>query len=265
MCGILDDYEVVTRGSGLVIPMPRGMTVSPLVTPEKGILWPMFVPAPRGRPHVVRYDPPREVAVLLPEGRAPGDVLSIECFEDHSWTPEVDPLRIDAWRGSFRARWVPDGRVLDVVPPVPFHCLVQFRECFVYRYVAEKDASIDLRKPFGSKRVHGRPLVDGSPVPEGTVLLPGRIDLATLEILADPGMPYRVHRAGSPAEPWADVCLPAADWLTAWHPKSGLAHLEWRDLQAPEGRTYPGVILVTAPPGFAVEGTVSAYPVWKGT
>jgi hypothetical protein len=61
------------------------------------------------------------------------------------------------------------------------------------------------------------------------------------------------------------VSLAAADWLTAWHPQTGLAHLEWPADRPPQGSAYKGLVVVTSPPGFSVAGTVSVYPVWKGT
>lgn len=262
---ILDQYDVSTRGSGLEIPMPRGMTVSPYVVPARGILWPVFVPAARGRPHVVRWDPPRTVEVLFDEDRGRGHILSMECLEDHAWVPGVEPLRVDAWRGSFRARWTEGEKpALEVVPPVPFHCLLRFQDVFAYRYVGARDTVVDFRRLLGPKRVSGRPIVDGRPVPKGTILLPGRLDPCAVAILASSGVPW-AHRAVPETDAWPDVVLAAADTLTAWHRDLGLAHLEWAGDRPPVGKTYPGLVLVTVPSGFAAEGNVSVYPVWKGT
>jgi hypothetical protein len=159
------------------------------------------------------------------------------------------------------------GETMPVLPDAPFHFFANLDGRPVYRYVSRSDDVLDLRRPFLSKVVARRPLVNGQPVPTGTVLAPGRLDLYTVLEVWNQRLNvkccYRTSRADE--DEWPEVRLPPSEWLTIWHEDHGLAHVAWRQGCTPKGRTYPGRLTVTAPEGFSATGYVSAYPTWKGT
>ncbi len=59
--------------------------------------------------------------------------------------------------------------------------------------------------------------------------------------------------------------MPAADWLTVWHPQTGLAHLPWKRGERPTGQRYRGGLIIRAPKGWVMDGKVYAFSGWQGT
>lgn len=99
----------------------------------------------------------------------------------------------------------------------------------------------------GGRRLRGRPVVNGRPVPDGTVLAPGRLDLESVRRvsarwLRGRGLSVVLH----PRAPDQSHTLPAADTLTAWHPSFGVAWLPWDDQSIPSGGPCPGVLTIRA-------------------
>lgn len=97
------------------------------------------------------------------------------------------------------------------------------------------------------RRLRGRPVVNGRPVPDGTVLAPGRLDLESVRRvsarwLRGRGWSVVLH----PRAPDQSHTLPAADTLTAWHPSFGVAWLPWDDESIPSGGSCPGVLTIRA-------------------
>jgi len=262
--GLRDGYERTGTGA-LDVPLPRGMATSLFCSSDQGTLWPLALrPAP-GETCEVRLETPRVVAL-----RGADRLRSSECLPDFAWDPgRVPPERIDAWLSALnRPAWLgnqlarhPDR--LRVDPPVPFHLFAVTPDGPLYRYAGPAVDTLDLTGP-RTRRVDARPVVDGAPVPAGTVLAPGRLDLLTVASLPDlPFLAGCCEVLGNPGEEWPGVALPAADWLTAWHRDRGLAHLRWD--ATPKGRTFPGRVTMKVPRGFEASGTMSLFPLWKGT
>ena len=249
--------------------IPRGMVAHCMATaPAGSILWPVHFALRPGKTQVLRHDPPRVVRVLSdPEGSRPGDATYMA---DRLWSPKVHPLRVDAWRWAMiRPWWLTNGfnqdnSVLRLLPDVPFHVFARHGNQPFYRHVGPKDAALDLRGPARLKSVPRRPVINGAPAPEGTLLGPGRLDSFTLlYVAAERQLRGCTHRLGPPGDPWAPLSLPDHDWLTAWHPRLGLAHLRWGGDRPPVGRTYPGVLVFRFPDGVAT-GWIVLFRTWGG-
>jgi hypothetical protein len=254
-------------GSRAALPLGRGTVANLLVETGEGLLWPHSFHVEPGREYIVHHERPRRVRVRLDAGTRL-DPAYLECLPDLLWRPGVDPRRVDAWRWRLnRPGWL-EGRLprgsgsLSVAPDVPFHLFARIGDWPAYRRVGTGTEEIDLRGPHRLKRVAGRPVVDGAPVPTGARIAPGRLDAYSINALQHvEGCSHALPDAGGA---WGTVLLPAANWLTVWHADLGLAHLEWPPRRIPEGDTYPGLVLVTLPAGRVAEGYVSLFPVWKG-
>jgi hypothetical protein len=260
-----DYYECASDGSRIRLALSRGTVAGLLVLPHRGVAWPIAFRAKPGAVHSLRYEPPRELPVL-----ASGELAqeSLEFLPDRLWVPDAEPDRVDAWRWHLnRARWIElCGETLSISPDVPFHCFTAVEGRPVYRYVTREAPALDLRDPDSPATVAARPWVDGAPAPEGSLLAPGRLDACAVAALWQlrRSLPGCCLRLGPGSARWPRPMLPAAAWLTLWHPDLGLAHLRWERERRPAGRTRPGVLLVLPPPGWGVSGRVAVYPVWKG-
>lgn len=270
-----DRYEAVLEAGGrLEVAVPAG--VRSFVVVKEGphyCAWPRAFWLEAGREYAIHIELPRRLRLRrdanLPPVRAGGVVF----LADLLWTPRCDPARIDAWRSAtIEGGWLSNefraaGDTMRVLPDVPFHFFAVLDDAPVYRYVRRGDDVLDLRRPFETKTLARRPVVDGRPVPAGTVLAPGRLDMYAVLELWDRRLTarccYRTERADEDA--WPEVRLPPSSWLTIWHEDFGLAHAAWRRSCTPKGRTYPGRFTVTVPEGCTAAGYVATYPTWKGT
>lgn len=270
-----DRYEVALEAGGrLEVAVPAGARSFVVVRDGSHYCaWPRAFWLEAGGEYEVHIELPRQLRLRrdgsLPRVRTAG----VAILADLLWTPRCEPARVDAWRaatvggawlaGEFRAA----GASMRVLPNVPFHFFAVLDGQPVYRYVRRGDEVLDLRRPFETRAVARRPLVDGRPVPAGTLLAPGRLDMYAVQELWDQRAmarcAYRTRRADE--EEWPEVRLPPSPWLTIWHEDFGLAHAAWRRGATPTGRTYPGQFTVTVPEGVTATGYVAACPTWKGT
>jgi hypothetical protein len=272
---IKDTYHAMLEPEGrLEVAVPAGLQPFVVVDPEEHhCLWPRAFWIEAGGTYVVKIESPRLLEVWrdgdLPRFRTGG----VRIYADLLWTPPFQPARIDAWRSAvYTGLWLgmafrAAGETMPVLPDAPFHFFAQLDDQPVYRHVSRRDDVLDLRRPFTTKVVAHRPLVNGRPVPAGTVLAPGRLDLYTVTELWDQYLVVKCCYCTAPADEdeWPEVRLPPSEWLTIWHEDHGLAHVAWRENCTPKGRTHPGRLTVTVPEGFSATGYVSAYPTWKGT
>ncbi|MHC5033356.1 MAG: hypothetical protein ACYTGU_21145 [Planctomycetota bacterium] len=273
---IQDTYYTELRAGGrLEVPVAAGLRPFVVMLEEEEkhhCVWPRAFWVRAGGEYDVKVEFPRLLEVRRDGKLPPIRIGDVAIFADLLWTPPFLPDRIDAWRSAtFGPGWLTRefraaGGSMRVLPDAPFHLFAQLDGRPVYRYVSRRDKVLDLRRPFETKLVARRPHVDDRPVPAGTVLAPGRLDMYTVMELGDKRMSarccYRTERADE--EAWPEVRLPPSKWLTIWHDDLGLAHVAWRRGCTPKGRTYPGRFTVTVPEGFTATGYVGAYPTWKG-
>jgi len=275
--GVRDRYRTEGAGSRVQERVSRGARVDVTVEGRGIVAWPRRAPVPDdGSPVLVRLDAPWKPTLRLPRGddgtplRARVDFLPDLLFE-----PPGPAARVDAWRAAIHRPWwglggpLTDGHPVRLAPAVPIHVVATIGERTVVRRVGPPDATIDLRSAPGERSLSSWPLLDGRPAPSGAVVLPGRLDTVSVAAFLDlasahPGLSARVPAAAGSRAPVA-VRLPASDWLTVWHPEYGLAHVRWERDAVPRGSFYPGSMTIRAPRGWRLEGTVAAYPVWRGT
>jgi hypothetical protein len=272
---ILDSYRVALQAdSRLQVPASAGLQPFVVVGPgEDHCLWPRAFWIQAGGAYDVTVELPRLLEVRRDGNQPPYVRGRVRIFADLAWTPPLEPARIDAWRNTvYDGYWLDRafqdaGEFLPVLPDAPFHFFAELDGRPVYRYVSRRDEVLDLRRPFTTKLLSRRPLVDGRPVTAGTLIAPGRLDMFTILELRDARLRayccYHISRADE--SEWPEVRLPPSEWLTIWHADHGLAHVAWRKCGAPKGSTYPGRLTVTAPEGFRATGFVSVLPTWKGT
>jgi len=97
-----------------------------------------------------------------------------------------------------------------------------------------------------------------------TILAPGRLDLTTVlgmshRTARSIGFTFAVHDAAN----WDRVHLPAADWLTAYHPSFGVAHLPFTAGETPRGEPCVGRIRIRAPEGARIRGRLNVQSIWR--
>jgi hypothetical protein len=271
---IQDTYRTeLPAGGRLEVPVAAGLQPFVVMVGDEEVhcAWPKAFWIRAGGEYDVNVESPRRLEVRRDGKLPPIRITGVAIFPDLLWNPPFEPDRIDAWRSAtFVPGWLTrefqaGGESMRVLPDAPSHLFARLDRQPVYRYVSRKGKVLDLRRPFGTKLVARRPLVDGCPVPAGTVLAPGRLDMYTVMELWNQRSVrccYRTERADE--EAWPEVSLPPSKWLTIWHEDLGLAHAAWRRGCAPKGRLYPGQFTVTVPEGFSATGYVAAYPTWKG-
>jgi len=272
--GFRDQYRTEGRGHRVGATISRGVTTDVTIEGRGVVAWPRRARVPEdGAPVRLRLEPP-----WMPKLRT--DVVDrelgateVEFFPDFRFVPPGPPERVDAWRMAAHRPWwgrslpLRDGCPVLLAPPVPVHVVATLGGRTLVRHVAPGSEVIDLRGAAAPRPLRAPPLLDGRPAPPGTVVLPGRLDVATVAAFLDvrhthPGLVVRIADDGTVP---GDAALPPADWLTAWHPAFGLAHVRWIAGEQPSGRRYPGSMVVHAPRGWALEGTIAGYPIWRGT
>jgi len=285
---VRDHYVFHHKGPRIPIAVSRGLEYSIVTTGQAGVVWPLNVGLLPGGTQRLHYEAPWIVR-LRPHGLR--ELLGRARFEflpDRTWRPVgISGARVDAWRWILNGpAWLsrvfpPASDTLDVTPRVAFHLWINDRGVPIYRYLAppasgnSDDSVLDLRPPYRLVPIRRRPLLDGKPIPKGTLLASGKLDLralADLEAIRQ-RIPACVFRAPDRTSPWPAPRLPDADWLTLWHPDLGLAHTAWTEATktAAVGRakplackTYPGLLHITAPAGTRITGTLYFFPVWHG-
>lgn len=250
-------------GEQFEVPAPRGMALSNYFDGRSGIVWPGNRWSEAGKTIILNYEAARPIDVLSNAGW-----WTAVCEPDFLWTPEGDPERIDAIRQAVNhASWLVGGgtehlRRINVSPDVPFHFFAVIDRKPVYRYVTRGMKQLDLRMIEEPLLLLDRPHVDGRPVPEGTIVVPGKLDplAATLATTVE------IHQTlSSPSTLWVPVPVAESDWLTVFHRDIGVCHIRWHKDRRPSGKSYPGQLRVVVPEEGEAKGSVSVFPTWKGT
>jgi hypothetical protein len=265
-------YPVKGRGSRHEFVVPGGVSVAIAVDARPGLVVPLDFRLEPGATRKLQYVAPRVLEVRRADSLrlAAGN---IEVLPDLLWKPAAPPAHVDAWRWRLnRPGWLADAIAgtagkIAVTPDVPFHLFASFQGRGIYRYVTPGTAVLDLGAPGPLRRVTARPVVDGRPAPAEARLLPGRLDLYTASTLSELSVALRgcVVELDPVDAGWTPVALPAAEWLTLWHPVHGIAHLRATAAGAPSGKWQRGRVVLDPAPGHDATGHVSVFPVWRGT
>ena len=269
---IRTSYEVRRPGSRHEFVIPRGVSIAIWASGRPGLVVPGSFRGEAGATRTMRYVAPRSLEVRRADSlRIRGG--NLEVLPDLLWKPDVAAAQVDVWRTRLNGPgWLRGGitgaaATIAVSPDVPFHLFASWRGRGIYRYVTRDTPVLDLSGPGPLSRVTARPVVDGRPAPAGSRLLPGRLDLFTASTLTE--LPVAldgcVGELGPVDARWTPVALPAAEWLTLWHPVRGIAHLRSTDDGAPTGTWQPGRVVLEPAPGYDAAGHVSVFPVWQGT
>lgn len=264
-------YEVKRPGLRHEFVVPRGVSVAIWASGRPGLVVPGSFWGEAGATRTLRYVAPRKLAVRRADSlRLRGG--NLEVLPDLLWQPDVPAAQVDVWRSRLNGPgWLRGGitgaaKAIAVSPDVPFHLFASWRGRGIYRYVTRATPELDLSRPGPLRQVTARPVVDGRPAPAGSRLLPGRLDLYTASTLTELPVALEgcVVELGPVDAPWTPAALPAAEWLTLWHPVRGIAHLRSTDAGAPAGKWEPGRVVLEPAPGYGATGYVSVFPVWKG-
>ena len=296
---IADSFDLDFKGPRVSLPVARGLHFTTMVQVGSGVVWPIGLRLRPGRTHQLHYRTPWTVR-LRPSGVR--NVLARDAFEfvpDRMWQPrEMSRDRVDAWRWMLNGpMWLsqlfpPAGDSMAVTPRVAFHLWIDHGGVPIYRHLAPPspaepaqpaqpanpgdcaESVLDLRPPYRAVAIVERPLLDGNPIPGGTLLASGRLDLQALAMIWDQRerLPGFTFRAPGRAAAWPQLRLADAAWLTLWHPDLGLAHMAWpQETKRAPGRsrplnakTYRARLRVTAAAGGLFSGSLYFYPVWSG-
>ncbi|MCG3134612.1 MAG: hypothetical protein HMLKMBBP_01926 [Planctomycetes bacterium] len=257
--------------------VPQGLEVTASLEPFGQVADPPTAVARGAGETVIRLTRYRRVSVTLPADSGDTCILALP-----------DRLALRAMPTGLRAgaelslgvnvppRFLPQtgaAGLLRDVPPVPTAVFMRSGGFVHFAVLGPGRESLDLSGPPSPLPVREIPLLDGSPIPPGTLLLPGRHDLVTCAeasraAATERGVPVVLGGENG----WSVVLLPPCDTVTLWHPDRGLAHAAWDGTSRISGTTGPCSIRFSAPgrkvAGSATRGDVPApfsgtFSVWE--
>jgi hypothetical protein len=246
------------------VPVPEGLTVNVYIdTPGDGLVWPPAVRAVAGGRAPISVERPRRTEILLPGPGYFGEpALSSDLTANPGWPKhKVDALT--GWRAKYEPIFVvKDEKLYLDAPDTGWHLFARWEGRRFYLRIPARAEEVRI-PPDPVKRVAGRPVVDGEPVPDLSIVAPGWLDLDSIRGIGvrghrAEGYSYAIHQGSR----WEDVTLPSAEWLTVWHPDKGIAWLEWQEGIVPAGKWLPGRIEIRGEPGQRLTGTARIHPSW---
>jgi hypothetical protein len=271
-----DHYREEVRGTRIPVRIPRGVRADVTVQRRGLVIWPRRAPLPEQGDLQLRCEQPWRPTLRIDVTDRPMKPTELEFFPDFLVRPPGPAARTDAWRAAVNQPWwgrtvaLGDGRPLWIAPAVPLHAVATVGGRTVVRRVEPGAKVVDLRDIALPIQLPALPLVDGRPAPSGSFILPGRLDVATAAAFLDvrhshPHLALLVAEIHPQKGQPRSLALAPSDWLTVWHPERGLAHLRWTKDAIPQGRRFPGTMVIRAPGGWVLEGTIAAYPIWRGS
>lgn len=184
--------------------------------------------------------------------------------------PELTDDELAAWRRSLfpfdspvALDFAEDGWTVPDVPAVAFHAWVRAERAGWLYFASSGRGDTAACGGASMRTVAARPLVDGAPVPDGTCLIPGRLDWSTARAMSTRahrgrGVSHLVHSRSD----FAAVRLAAADTLTAFHPEHGIAWLTFDGASAPTGSWERGEIVVRSADGRPLATSIDIQTRW---
>ncbi len=265
---VFDVRRVGIPTGRLEVSVPAGVDNMIEVIGDSVIAWPPGTFLRAGVTTVMHVDRGRFVPVAWPAGLPAEERQYVLCIPDRTAATPGPPRRIDAWRWYTNGdRWRIETVTktgLRVLPDSAFHLFWVADDGPRYRYASRKTARIDLSGAAVTQQLKW-PQVDGRPVPEGTWIGVGRLDMTALNLMKSynpSGVFVEANRRKWKRRP---PRLAVSATLTCWHPKFGLAHAPWRKGEVPNGRSHPSRIRLKFPGGVEVEGKLATFAMWRGT
>jgi len=263
-----DVFEIELDENGTAeLPIPAGVDRAQVIVEHRagGMVWPMNSSLGAGGLLRLEVDP-LDGFLLRSRGTVEGLAASIDRNVDPAWPPErIDALRTLAGAGRTEPlAWRTEvGARVARVPATGWHIFarVDGRRCYLTLLPGQLEGVLPGA---AEKPVMGRPVIDGKPVPDMTILAPGALDLDTIRKIGHrdsraAGYSFAVHRRAD----WSKVRLANADKLTAWHPDFGVAWLDWSEDTVPSGASLPGRLTLRTVEGEKLNGAVRLRPAWE--
>jgi hypothetical protein len=260
--------EHFVGAEGDVLDLAPGPPCRLEMSSETAVVWPRCPQARNGDVLRVQVEPLVEVRIVA-SGAAAGPALGRLAFAVDRFAPPSGPReRIEALQVAVDlAAPVAERRGGAQVVRLPrgtrWWCLGELgRTPFLVLFAAD-EGTVVLDAP-RLRTLADEPRVVGSPIPPGTLVAPGRLDLWAVACVRDAvvrrGWKGAVIRG---REAWAGAGLPAADVLTLAHPSFGFAYPAWTE-DPVDGRPEPCEIRFEARRGGRFSASVAVWPAWPG-
>ncbi|MEM8882453.1 MAG: hypothetical protein AAGD14_00115 [Planctomycetota bacterium] len=265
-----DHLQLDLRGARAEVTLPRGLRIDCTVRAEGHTIWPraLVLSTTQERATFHREQPWRPVLLLdRPNRHLPHRTFDL--LPDFGATPPGPPERVDVWRwDASRPGWSKPERIahgvpLPIAPPASCFVVATWDGRTILRRVPAGARQIDLSRVAPPVALAGVPVLGDRPAPEGSVVLPGRLDRTSVGALLD----LRLTHPGAVTRVEANVPLVLApsSFLTVWHPVYGLAHVPRAAGVVPRGDWFPATMRIDAPPGHLFTGSVAVFRLWRGT
>lgn len=276
--------QVPLVGGRARVDLTDGRPARAYVACGDGIVWPRSAGLVVGRTASFRLEPLR--TIVLGADQDPGDSADapprVRFIPDRSVIPDGPAARVDALQAWIDTECVVvrrrAGSVEARVPPgTAWWVLAQLPGGPVISHVPAADAvrgtarAVGLLAPSVRRTLRRAPTIDGGPIPDGTLVVPGRLDVfavgAVRAAVRDIGFAGAVVVG---LGGWRAVDLPTADELTLAHASFGVAYAAWPDSESPDAgppnaSSESGAIEFVAGAGAEFSLGVAVWPAWPGT
>ena len=254
---------------GLRIDVAPGSSSRAFASAPGTVVWPRSQPLREGGEIAFHVEPLRSVRLALPVGAAPRSPPRLRFIPDRFVVPPGPPDRVDALQAWIDVQTpecsATSGAAVVLLPATAWWVLGEVGGCPLRARVEPDDTSVALESP-APRAILREPTVDGRPVPERTLLAPGRLDVAAVAAvrsLVEDGA-FRGAAIRGPG-PWTAVALPGDPWLTLAHPSFGVVHVRWDSDVLADVSPPPGALAFVRRGGGTFTGHVAAWPAWPGT
>jgi hypothetical protein len=264
--GAVAAVDVEVGPAGTRIELPPGPPCRLSAACDAAVVWPRSVQAEDGDEVVLRIEPLADLVLRTAE---PAETLGHLAFVADRFEAASGPAaRIDALQVAIDLtspvpRPAPEGAHVLLPRGTVWWCLADVGGTPVLAHIrADEGGAVLARRPL--RRLVSEPRVAGAPIPPGTLVAPGRLDLCAAAFVRDAvlrgtwrGAVIRGRKEGRGAD------LAAADQVTLAHPAFGIAYASWHD-EGIDARPGPCEIRFEAPSGRPFSASVAVWPAWPG-